>query len=232
MVDIVIGTDAVGKAVKVVYRRENIIGDDMARNKIVNVVGNRFLKLLTLILLHKLLQNDKADALFNAQLSRVKVNKVSKLDHAVGENLYLTAVSLKVYLNNAVVVDLLGDCAGDKLTGVCDYLTCYVAYDRSCEDVTDNSGPQCELFVVFITSDSGDVVSSGIKEEVVNKCLGAVDSRGITGTQTAAKLDKSFLSVAAGVLFKGGINALIVTKDLFKLFIGNSSAFSAGHGEP
>ena len=77
---------------------------------------------------------------------------------------------------------------GYLLTRLVQHLAGNGRYRRTRKDTARDSSSDSELFIEFISSDLGYIVSSRVEEEIVKKCLGALYERGIARTELAVYL--------------------------------------------
>ena len=96
--------------------------------------------------------------------------------------------------------------------------------------MTAKSGRKRKLFIELIPPDGGNIIPARVKKEVIKKRFGAVDRRRVSRAQPFIELNKRFLAVAAGVLFEGGVYALVVAENLFQLLGCLNTEFRAGDG--
>ncbi len=233
VVDIVLGADAVGKAVKVVYRGEHIVDDDVLWDKNIDILGDGGLESLTLVLLEKLLEDDASDLLLDAELHGVKVDIVIKMHHAVGEHANGLAVDIEVHIVYIGSVYKLCLLAGDDLACVGDYLAGALIGNGHCKLKADNAAAKRKLLIELIAADIGNVVAAAVEEQTVKQGLGAFHRRGIAGAQLSVYLDKALVTAGGGVLINGVDDALILTEDLLDALVGDSADNGIGSaGKP
>ena len=233
MVDIVLLADAVGKAVEVVYGREHIVDNDVLRDKYIYILKDSFLESVAGVLLHKALEDYTADLFLDAELLGVNVHHALQGNHAVGEHLDGLAVNIKVDLNNAGSVDLLGYIARYYLARVGDDLARGGVGNGHCQGKAVYSAAQGKLLIELIAADIGDVVAAAVKEQSVEQGLGAFYRGRIAGAQLAVDFHKALVTAGGGVLVNGDGDALIIAEDLLQALVRSGAHDGVGSaGKP
>ena len=92
--------------------------------------------------------------------------------------------------------------AGDRRNcGAGEYAACY-------------SSGESQFFVEFISTHGRDIVSLGVKEQIVQKGLGALYQRRIAGTELSVYFFISFVLRICAVLFSFGIHGILFKSSL------------------
>ncbi len=228
--------DALGDAVEVVDRREDVLHGDVVGNQLGDSLSEHgFQVVLILGGVENLAEDVEADVLSDAALLlRVEIDVAGDVDHAVRDDLDDLAVEvLDVGDGYARVLDLERLRLGDLLVPERHDLARAGIGDRLREDVALETVGDAELLVIFVSAHAGHIVAVLVKEEVVDMGLGAVDGRRLRRTQLLVDLDQTFLDVVRLILFDGGADSLVVAEEVEDLGVTSYAqrADKRGDGE-
>ena len=229
MVDIVLLTDAVGKAVEVVDGSENVVRNDVLGDQNVDILDDGVTQRLALVLLKQSGKDDASHLFGHTDLLGVEVNVVCKIDHAVGEYLDGLSLDVEVDLVYAGRLDELCLFSRKDLALVGDYLAGAGIGDGQSEHKARNAAAECKLLVELVAADIGYVVAAAVIEQAVEQDLGAFHGGRIAGTQLAVDLHEALVSVCGGVLVEGGGHALVLTVDLLYALVGHCADNGVGN---
>ena len=186
VVDIVSHADIVREAGEVVDRREDIVLRDVLRNELRDAVSGDLLELVDVAvdLTQDVEHDGELSALGDADVLQVAADDILRLDHAVAEDLDLGLAVVEVYpyLIDASVLD------GHSLVHIEDFLSLEQQLardrgnDRSRELSARDSLAESELLVVLIASDSREVVTLRVEEQVVEQQLSRLNERRLART--------------------------------------------------
>ena len=157
MIYIVERADSICDAIEVVDCGKNIVTGNMLGNKLIFAFNNSFFYFIVgFACVENILQNNNAYFFFySAFFFNVKINVFTNVNHTVGNNLNFLFV-LKLNKSNAcaAIVDHVGFCLVDNISGFRNDLSCKEINNRLGNSVSYQSEAQTELLIVFMTSHS------------------------------------------------------------------------------
>ena len=221
MVDVIGGAHAIGQAVEVVDRSQDIVHNDVLGNQLIHILPDGIQQLLALVLFHQLAQHGEAHPLIDAQLFLVAIHKVVEPHHVVGEGLDLFALHIQIGHRNALLLDEGGLLPGEHLAGSGQYFAGEGIGDRAGQFLAAEALGNSHLLVELIPAHGGQIIALGIKEQVVEQSLRAVHCGGLTGTETLVDLNEGVLGgLDGGVLVQRSDDPLVLAEHLFDLGVG------------
>ena len=151
---------------------------------------------------------------------------VKSVDHTVGDNLDLLTVNIGNSGHYARALNLLSLCLCDKLAGLGKNLTCEGRHNGLGKLAAGKSAGDCELFIVFIASDSGYIISVGVEEEIVELLLSRLNGDRLARTQTLEYLHERLALILGLVLLYRCFNSLIVSEELTDFLVRSEAESS------
>ena len=173
VVNVVRGAHAVGEGAQVVDGGHHVIHNDVLGHQVVLALGHGLLQggLVLAELVQQLTQDLEANLFGNAARLRVEGDKLGHVHHAVGENLDALPVHIHDGFRHPSVLQFLGLGPGQGLARLGNDLTGAGVRHRRGQLLAGKPGPQGELFVEFIPSHRGQVITAGVKEKAVDEGL-------------------------------------------------------------
>ena len=207
MVDIVGAAKAPIEVEHIVDGREDIIGDDMFRDKFVNVLFEESDECFFIVacFFSNCGDNGETNFFVDEELFEFffgKVYIIFGIDHVVGDNFDLVTVNVNknfantFFVKESCVISGKG-CACFEKNFAGKRICC-----RFCKGHACNTSFESKFFVVFVTSDAGDIISSCVEEEVVEVLLTGFDRGRFTGTKFSVNFEKCLFSGFGCVFFK------------------------------
>ena len=209
VVDVVGLADAVREREQIVDRGEDVIHRDVLGNQLVAARSQRAAQRVLVLRAgggDHLEQHVKLDAFTQPQLLVGVGQQLGGVDHFVGEHAHLLlgpvllVDGIDVNRPDAGVFKRLRVLARQKLPLGEQHLARHGRDGRARERIAGNAAAERELLIEFIASDGRDVVSLGVKEQIVDERDGAVDDRRLAGTQLFIDFLERFLVGVGAVL--------------------------------
>ena len=219
VVDVVDDADSFAEVEEIAYRRDDVVDDDVLRDKLVAAEANLFGNLVVAGgVLEDFPQYAERDLFVDAEGLCVEADEAGDVDHSAADNLDLVDVDLvgdlagrtgerfalfdgDICLGDARRLDFLGALKADDLLRLGDDFAGQRVGNRSRKLVPRKAGGKSELFVVFVSSEAREVVSCGIEEEVIKVGNRRIDRRGLARAELFIYLYKT--------LFGGGRRVLL-----------------------
>ena len=180
MVYIVNITDIMCEAKKIVNGSKNVALGYMLAAKIRNSFAcHSFYGVdITVASFHDLAHNRDGNSFIDTAILKVTAYKVFGFNRFIGDHLqYKTVFKFELYFVYARALYLKCKIVRKEGTGIADDLACYRRNGRLYQYMTGNSLRNCHLFIEFISSDSGYIVTSCIEEKVIDKRCSGFDRR-------------------------------------------------------
>ncbi len=224
MVDIIRVAEAVTEIAEIADRSENIIADDVLRDKLILMRDDGTLQCLCIAvgILQQILQDLCGDLLVDAAFRCIEIGNdrcaVGRdVDHAAAEHLDLALdefddllmlfvlmrlahLSLDIGLINAGLLDFICKLLRDLHAGIGDQLAGHEAEHRTGENLSDQTGADAELLVVLISSEAAEIIALRIEEQHIDELLCAVDRCGIARTELLVDLQQRIVDVLLGIV--------------------------------
>ena len=215
VVDIVRRAHAVGQAVQIVDRGQDIVHDDVFGNQVVYAVPYGLQQVFALMLLHQLAQDGKAHSLVDAQLLFFAFHKIAQAHHVVGKNLYFFSFHIHKGCGNAFALQLRRLFPVQGLTGNSQHFAGQRVGGRARQLLAAEPLGDGHFLIEFITPYCGKIVSLRVKKQVVQQRLGAVHCGRLARAQPFVNFNQRVLcGFDSGILVQRGHNALVFAKKL------------------
>ena len=216
VVDIIGRADAAGQAVHIVDGGENIIHDNVLGDQLVLPLPQGVFQLFGGAGgFQDLSQHAEADLFVNAAfLFRVEIHVAGNIHHTVRDDLDRLLLSLchDIGHGHAGVFHLHRFLTAQHLALVEHHLAGERVGDRRGQLLALETVGDSKLFIVFIASHPGQVVTPCVKKQGVYMGLGAFNSRGLAGAELPVNLQQGLLSGFARILFDGSLDSLVVAE--------------------
>ena len=228
MVDVVGGADAVAQAAQIVDGRKDVVLDDVLWNQVICAVLNHLAQVLVgAAAVQNLAQHAEAYLLVDADFFQfilgVAGNIVQQVHHAVGDDLDNAVTAFEENGVHACALDLLCFCTGQHFVRLCHHFAGAAVDDWLGNNVSVDTGSDAQFFIVFITSNAGQVISSCVEEQGVQMALCAVHCRRLARTQFSVYFQQCFFGVVGAVLFDGRNDAWVISKEFQDLSVAGKS---------
>ncbi len=214
VVDVVDCADIVIQTVQIADGRQNILICNGLRDEVVGSLLHDHEKIvLVLSLVQDFHENIVADTLVDADILEFFLGDVvaalleerGNVDHAVGDD---DDFPFTLYLydstGNTGLLNFVGQFTGDDFPCLSkDFAGVLLINDVLSQNVASQTVRDAELLIIFITSNTGEIITVRIKEEILQVGLGGVQRRRLAGTQSLIDLQKGLLMVLGGILLHG-----------------------------
>ena len=233
MVGVVGVADIVGQAVQIVDGGQDVVGDDVLRDQLVDPVPDHFLQGLFIPrgVAEDGFQHREVDLFVDADRLGIEVHESLQIHHVVGEHHHVVTFHVQKDAGNAAAFQEIGPLAGQGLSRFGDQLAGHGIHHRQRQRASRDAGAQSQLFVVFESSHAGDVVALGVEEEAVEQRTRAFHRGRLARAETAVNFHQRFAFGLGGILFQGGEHPLVFPVKLADLGVGlhAESADQRGH---
>ena len=228
MVNVVGGANAVAQAADIVDGCKDIVFDDVFWNQVICSVHDHLTQLfIRVAAIQNFTQYRETYLFINTDLFEfflgVAGGVIKQVNHTIGDNLYDAVTAFEEYGVNTCALDLFCFCTGQNFVWFCHHFTGTAVDDWFSNNVTVDSGSDTQFFVVFVTSNTGQVVSSSVKEQCVQMGLSAVYCWWFTWTQFSVNFQQSLFCVVGAVLFDGSLDSCIFSKEFQNLRIAGKT---------
>ncbi len=238
MVDVVHRSDAVVESEDIVDRSEEVFVADRHRNKFGNPCFRRRKDLFFLGTgIEYLSENIELDPFRNAvvfkffarELKAVTLAEFKHIDHSVRENADLFFVNNDINVENSGILYLFCLFSRDDFSRIDEDLAADGVAYGSGRGTGNDPAAERKFLIIFIASDSRQIVRSLVEEKIVDVGNRAVNRCGFAGTEFHIKLFESLISRSFGnaeiffrrvFLFKRRKNAFVLAESLFDLLVG------------
>ena len=199
VVDVVRASDTPVKVAHIVDRGEYIVNDDVFWNEFVHVLFDKRNKKFFVFtgFFGNFGDYGKAYLFIDKEFFKLffgKVDIVFGIYHIVGNYLDMVTVNVNNNLAHAFFVHKGSVRSGNGYAGVKHNFAGKRVGNRLRKGKTGNSSFESKLFVVFIAADSGNVVSSCVKEKVVKVLFACFNRRRLARTKLAVHFKQRFFS--------------------------------------
>ena len=185
MIDIILCSHAEFQMHIIVNGSDDIFLCNVLRDQVVNVSADQSLKLLLahiLCFLEEIRENRIEYRFCNTDLCRIKGNVCTEIDHKVGKDFLLSLLCLNPDIRDRSVLDRNGLLFCHHFSGLGkDFAGCGI-YHILCQYLAGNTVFQVKLFIEFISSDLGKIISSRIEEHAVEQALRTVNRQRLART--------------------------------------------------
>ena len=223
MVNVVLCARALHHGAQIVDGCKNVVLCNVLRNKVFAALVDRFLPAVCRDRLEHFAQHGEADLFLDAVLLGVKVHELRHIDHAVGEDLDLSAVDVDDRFVDAAVGDFMCLVSGNDVARHGKNLARHGVGHGLCKRLPGKTAPDVHLLVELVASDLGNIVAPCVEEQSVEIALRAFDCGRFARTELAVDFKQRFLARAAGILFQRRIEQRVLAEDLLDLRVGGDA---------
>ena len=214
MVDIVCAADVVGKTEKVVDCGENILTCNVSGAELSHSALSNCLDLfsITVCFFDDLTENVELYLFACSDILEAVAENVLSIYRSVCEYLNFAAiVHTEVYSINTSLLDC--KCVfASKANALLEHnLACESICYRTVEHEAADTGTECKLFIIFITTNRIEVVTLGVEEQIVHEDLCAFNDSGFAGTELLVDFLKSFIA-DRGMVFNSECFAVVLVE--------------------
>ena len=222
VVDVVVGTHAMGQTVEVVDGGHDVLHKDVLGHQVVHPIPDGLLQALfiPLILLQQLPEQGEVHLFGHAALGGVEGEEALGVHHIIGKHLDKSALQVDHSLIDALGLDLTGPFPGQDLTGLGNDLARHGIGNGLGQLLAVQAAPDGQLFIEFIAAHSGEIVPPGIKEQRIQKGFRGIHRGGLAGAELTVNLQEGLLPALTGVLLHRGQDAGVLTEHIDDLRIG------------
>ena len=204
MVDVIGLADAVFHGQKIADGGQDLVLDDMRRDKLLHPLMDLLLQFILRKILGKDLHEDRIiDHLADARFFRIKGQILIRFDHVVRQHFQLVAaLDLDVDVVHAGVLDLLSQLAVRCLARLGDDLAGVRIDDVFRKTLSGQTEAQVHLLVVLVAADMGEVIAAFVKQHPVDQGFRGLQRRRLAGTDLLVQLEHAFSVALRTVLLK------------------------------
>ena len=236
VVDIVGAAESPIEVAHVVDRREDIIDDDMFRDKFVNVLFNESDECFFIVacFFSNFGYNREANFFVDEELFEFffrKVEVVFGIDHVVGNNFYFMTVNINKNFANAFFIKKTCVISGKGCASFKKNFTGARICNGFCKGHACNTSFEGKFFVVFITANARDIISSCVEEEVSDVLLTGFNRGRFTGTKFFVNFEKCLFSGFGCIFFKSCKKHRLLAEIIKDLCITSESEGSDESGD-
>ena len=223
VVDVIGLADPVCKAVQIIDRSKDVIGDDMFWHKVFHMLADGVLQRISGVLLHQFAQKNTADLFLHPDLGRIEIHIMRHVHHAVGEDADFLPVNDEVEHHDTGFVNQPRLFTGQDLTLLGNDLSGGGVGNHAAQLISDDARIKRELLVEFIAADIGQFVAAAVIEKAFQQHFCRLHRGRIARAQLAVNLNQALIAILAGILFDGGEHALVLAVDLLQAFVGHGA---------
>ena len=184
MVDIVIVAQTILQMHIIIDGRKNIFLGNMFRDQFMHILLDGLRQLLRILakFLNDLRQHGIIYPLRHAQFSGVAVHEISDIHHHIGQHLHIALLGLYIHKGDRRILDRIGKFCRYLGAGGSHYLAGGRIDGISRQHLVSDAVAQRQLLIEFISSDFGQIISTGVKKHGAYQALGALHAQGLAGT--------------------------------------------------
>ena len=218
MVYVIDSAYALAEIYEIAYRSEYVIENDMFGDKLIGFLLDVLLDFIGICrVFEDFTENLERNFFVDSVFFGIEINISLYVHHAVSDNLSHSFNHLdsgfasfvgEVFLSlngyesgiNASLFDFAGFFVGNGFTRVSHYLACKGIYNWLGKHMTCKAGGYAEFLVVFVSSETAQVISLCIKEKVVEVSYGTFDRRRLAGAEFLINVNEC-LGIVLGLVF-------------------------------
>ena len=238
MVDIVNTADAVVQADAVAHGRHNVVHNDVLGHQVADVEADGLLqRLLIGIFLDQTLEGGNVHLFGNAHAGGIEIQEGGSVGKIVADDLDVEAAALVFGVQHHAVdarpLNLIGQLAGNRLARGSQNLAGLGMHDVLRRDAARDARGKRQLLVELIATDLGQIVSLGIEQQTADQGIGAVDCRGLAGTQLFIDLEQTCFHALGGIALQRRLQVLFRAQQVGDFVVGAvaDGAQQYGHGQ-
>ena len=174
MVNIILFSKTVCKAIEIVHGAENIICYNMFRNKYINTVQNRSFQpfSVTFKTFNQSFHDYTADFFLNAQFGfKLFADVFGNIYHAIIHHTDFFPVNHHINGNNTTLGNFHCFFPCQCFSFFCNYFTRKRINYRACKLATGNSGIKSLFFIKFETADCRNLITAPVIKQTVKKAF-------------------------------------------------------------
>ena len=186
MVNVIVIAHAVLQMHVIINRSKDIFLGNVLRDQIVQVALDQDLQLVNVsrALLQKPFQNRVIYLLRHAHFLRVNVYDGLQVHHHIGKDLDIAGAVLSVHpqVRSSGILDGIRDLAGDHRACLSDHLSRHRADHGLCQGLSLDTVLKHQLFIEFVTSYLGEVITPCVKKHAGDQAFRAVHRKRLART--------------------------------------------------